>query len=591
MELKATSLGKRLAQHPYDRVVLLNAGVKVSGERHEYLIPFNQLLAIHCKRGLVWGELEFVLPDDKVVRLHGTEWAETQRFHHHLNALWQQWSQDMSVIAAQVLQQVLDDIAQSNAQHAWLTRQQTAGLQQKIRQALSALPLSVTRLDEFDNCRDAWHQCQAWLNDKDKSRLAHNQAWTDAMLTQYADFFSTVESSPLNPAQARAVVNGEQSLLVLAGAGSGKTSVLVARAGWLLTTGEAVADQILLLAFGRKAAQEMDERIQERLHTRDITARTFHALALHIIQQGSKKVPSISKLENDLQARQALFIKTWRQQCSEKKAQAKGWRQWLEEELSWEVPEGSFWQDDKLARRLGSRLDRWVSLMRMHGGTQAEMIESAPEAIRDLFSKRVKLMAPLLKAWKTALKEENAVDFSGLIHQAIIILEKGRFVSPWKHILVDEFQDISPQRAALLSALRAQNKHTSLFAVGDDWQAIYRFSGAQLSLTTAFHHYFGEGDRSDLDTTYRFNSRIGEIANRFIQQNPHQLAKPLNSLRPGDKKAVTLLADDQLEPLLDKLSGYAKPDERILVLARYHHLKPAALEKPPPAGRNCSLNL
>ncbi|HGN8753193.1 DNA helicase IV [Enterobacter asburiae] len=579
MELKATSLGKRLAQHPYDRVVLLNAGVKVSGERHEYLIPFNQLLAIHCKRGLVWGELEFVLPDDKVVRLHGTEWAETQRFHHHLNALWQQWSQDMSVIAAQVLQQVLDDIAQSNAQHAWLTRQQTAGLQQKIRQALSALPLSVTRLDEFDNCRDAWHQCQAWLNDKDKSRLAHNQAWTDAMLTQYADFFSTVESSPLNPAQARAVVNGEQSLLVLAGAGSGKTSVLVARAGWLLTTGEAVADQILLLAFGRKAAQEMDERIQERLHTRDITARTFHALALHIIQQGSKKVPSISKLENDAQARQALFIKTWRQQCSEKKAQAKGWRQWLEEELSWEVPEGSFWQDYKLARRLGSRLDRWVSLMRMHGGTQAEMIESAPEAIRDLFSKRVKLMAPLLKAWKTALKEENAVDFSGLIHQAIIILEKGRFVSPWKHILVDEFQDISPQRAALLSALRAQNKHTSLFAVGDDWQAIYRFSGAQLSLTTAFHHYFGEGDRSDLDTTYRFNSRIGEIANRFIQQNPHQLAKPLNSLRPGDKKAVTLLADDQLEPLLDKLSGYAKPDERILVLARYHHLKPAALEK------------
>lgn len=57
MELKATTLGKRLAQHPYDRAVILNAGIKVSGDRHEYLIPFNQLLAIHCKRGLVWGEL------------------------------------------------------------------------------------------------------------------------------------------------------------------------------------------------------------------------------------------------------------------------------------------------------------------------------------------------------------------------------------------------------------------------------------------------------------------------------------------------------------------------------------------------------
>ncbi len=55
MELKATTLGKRLAQHPYDRAVILNAGIKVSGDRHEYLIPFNQLLAIHCKRGLVWA--------------------------------------------------------------------------------------------------------------------------------------------------------------------------------------------------------------------------------------------------------------------------------------------------------------------------------------------------------------------------------------------------------------------------------------------------------------------------------------------------------------------------------------------------------
>lgn len=579
MELKATSIGKRLAQHPYDRAVILNAGIKVSGDRHEYLIPFNQLLAIHCKRGLVWGELEFVLPDEKVVRLHGTEWAETQRFHHHLNTRWQQWSQEMSEVAAGVLHEQLDLIAARTGQNAWLTREQTAGLQQQILRAFAALPLPVNRLEEFDNCRDALRQCQAWLKDIEACRLQHNQAYTETMLTEYADFFQQVESSPLNPAQARAVVNGEHSLLVLAGAGSGKTSVLVARAGWLLARGEAAADQILLLAFGRKAAQEMDERIRERLHTGEITARTFHALALHIIQQGSKKVPTISKLENDTTARNKLFISTWRQQCSEKKAQAKGWRQWLEEEMQWTVPEGNFWDDEKLQRRLASRLDRWVSLMRMHGGAQAEMIASAPEEIRDLFSKRVKLMAPLLKAWKSALKAENAVDFSGLIHLAIVILEKGRFVSPWKHILVDEFQDISPQRAALLAALRQQNSHTTLFVVGDDWQAIYRFSGAQLSLTTAFHQTFGDGDRCDLDTTYRFNNRIGEIANRFIQQNPHQLKKPLNSLTTGDKKAVTLLDETQLDALLDKLSGYAKADERILVLARYHHLKPSSLEK------------
>ncbi|AYL65521.1 MULTISPECIES: DNA helicase IV [Citrobacter freundii complex] len=579
MELKATSLGKRLAQHPYDRAVILNAGIKVSGDRHEYLIPFNQLLAIHCKRGLVWGELEFVLPDDKVVRLHGTEWAETQRFHHHLNTLWQQWSQEMSEVAAGVLQQQLDAIAARTSENKWLTRSQTSGLQQQILRAFAALPLPLKRLEEFENCREALRQCQAWLQDIEACRLQHNQAYTDAMLAEHAEFFQHIESSPLNPAQARAVVNGEQALLVLAGAGSGKTSVLVARAGWLLARGEAAAEQILLLAFGRKAAQEMDDRIRERLHTDEVTARTFHSLALHIISQGSKKVPTVSKLENDAVARSKLFITTWRQQCSEKKAQAKGWRQWLEEEMQWPVPEGNFWDDEKLQRRLASRLDRWVSLMRMHGGAQAEMIANAPEEIRDLFSKRIKLMAPLLKAWKSALKDENAVDFSGLIHQAIVILEKGRFISPWKHILVDEFQDISPQRAALLAALRKQNSQTTLFAVGDDWQAIYRFSGAQLSLTTAFQQNFGEGDRCNLDTTYRFNSRIGEVANQFIQQNPHQLTKPLNSLMTGDKKAVTLLDENQLDLLLDKLSGFVKTEERILVLARYHHLKPASLEK------------
>ncbi|BEO03450.1 DNA helicase IV [Serratia marcescens] len=579
MELKATSLGKHLAQHPYNRVRLLHAGVEVSGEKHEYLIPFNQLIQVRCKRGIVWGELEFELPDEKVVRLHGTEWQETQRFHHYLQQAWQQWSAEMSEVSAGVLQQQVAQIQRIEQQDKWFKKSELGKLQQQIREAFSALPMPVARLDEFDNCRADYHLCQQWLQQGQRSVEQRNRQWTERMLEQHHDFFQTVESSPLNDSQSRAVVNGEDSVLVLAGAGSGKTSVLVARAGWLLRRQEAEPGQILLLAFGRQAASEMNDRIKERLGDVGIQAKTFHALALQIIQQGSRKAPAISRLETDAKARKALLITHWRQQCAEKKAQAKGWRQWLSEELEWEVPEGDFWQDQRLADRLAGRLERWLGLMRTHGGSQAEMIEQADEEIRDLFSKRIRLMAPLLKAWKSALKEEGAVDFSGLIHQAVNILDKGRFVSPWKHILVDEFQDISPQRALLLAALRRQNKQTCLFAVGDDWQAIYRFSGAELTLTTAFATHFGEGAQCALDTTYRFNERIGEVANRFVQQNPHQLKKPLNSLSKGNKKSVAILPHEQLEPLLDKLSGYAKPDERILVLARYHHLKPEALAK------------
>ncbi|HFI1929990.1 TPA: DNA helicase IV [Yersinia enterocolitica] len=579
MELKATSFGKHLAQHPYNRVRLLNAGIEVCGDKHQYLIPFNQLVNIQCKRGIVWGEMEFELPNQQVVRLHGTEWQETQRFYHHLLGIWQQWSEEMSRVCVDVLHKQVELIKRIEQQDKWFKRSELSQLQASIREAFTSLPMPVQRLIDFDSCRADYEICLRWLEQGNRSVDRRNQQWTHRMLEEHQDFFQNVESSPLNESQSRAVVNGEDSVLVLAGAGSGKTSVLVARAGWLLRRNEALPEQILLLAFGRQAADEMNSRIKQRLGVDDIQAKTFHALALQIIQQGSRKTPVISKLESDSQARRSLLIKHWQQQCSEKKAQAKGWREWLTDELEWEIDDGEFWRDSRLAARLAGRLERWLGLMRMHGGSQAEMIEQADEEVRALFQKRIRLMAPLLKAWKTALKEEGAVDFSGLIHQAVNLLEKGRFVSPWKHILVDEFQDISPQRAMLLSALRKQNKQTCLFAVGDDWQAIYRFSGAELSLTTAFSQNFGESAECALDTTYRFNDRIGEIANRFIQQNPYQLKKPLNSLSQGNKKSVVILPSEQLESLLDKLSGFVKDDERILILARYHHLRPEILQK------------
>lgn len=318
MELKATSIGKHLAQHPYNRVRLLPAGVKVTGEKHEYIIPFNQLLAIRCKRGLVWGELEFTVPDKQVVRLHGTEWQETQRFFHHLNQRWQGWSEEMSIISAQVLDEQVIKIRHSEQQDKWLKYSDTVGQVESIELALSSIPLPIMRLEEFVNCREAYQFLRHRLENIDRYRRQCNEQWSQRMMEVYSDFFNTVEPSPLNPSQAKAVVNGEDAVLVLAGAGSGKTSVLVARAGWLLLRKEATAEQILLLAYGRNAAEEMNDRIIGRLGTDGIEARTFHSLALSIIKEGNKKSPVISELEFDRERRYQLLINVWRQQCSEK---------------------------------------------------------------------------------------------------------------------------------------------------------------------------------------------------------------------------------------------------------------------------------
>ncbi|MBD2819517.1 DNA helicase IV [Xenorhabdus sp. 42] len=579
MELKSTQIGQRLAQHPYNRVRLLNAGIEVSGDKHQYLIPFNQLIHIQCKRGIVWGELEFELPEGKVVRLHGTEWQQTQHFYHYLLKEWQKWSVDMSGITANVLAGQINEINKVKQQDRWLKTADLALLQRQIHETLQSIPLPLQRIAQFDNCRDDYQVCLNWLSEGKKTIQFLNQQWVDRILAQYSEFFRNSGVLRLNQAQSQAVLNGEKNILLLAGAGSGKTSVLIARSGWLLLRHQALPEQILLLAFDHQAADTMNECIQAQRGMKEIEAKTFHALALHIIQQSSNKPPNISVLETNEQKRRDFLIQEWQKQCSGKKAQAKGWREWLNEELGWQLPEGEYWHDNQLTTRLAIRLERWLELMRMHGASQKKMIELAPAIHSSVFQKRIRLMAPLLKAWKLALRSEGAVDFFGLIHQAVNILEKGKFISPWKHILIDEFQDLSPLQAKLLMALKTQNKQSHLFAVGDDRQAIYHRGGDELTVAAAFLAYFGEINECKLDTTYRFNARIGEIANRFIQHNPHQLANPLNSLTKGNKKSVVILPEEQLEALLNKMSGYVTKQETILLLARYHYLKPELLKK------------
>ncbi|WP_241606959.1 DNA helicase IV [Rosenbergiella australiborealis] len=589
MELKATSIGKKLAQHPYHRVRMLTAGVEVTGDHHEYIIPFNQLLGVRCKRGVVWGELEFQLAEDKVVRLHGTEWSETQRFWQHLMKSWQSWTEQMVVISDQVLSDLQHFILDLVQKDGWLTQDALSDLQIHIEEAFSALPLPKERLREFPESYQRWQFCHLWLTAPEAQRQQRNHQWMAQLEKGYADFFATVERSPLNLSQRQAVMNDEKSVLVLAGAGCGKTAVLVAKTAWLLTRKQAQANQIVVLAFGHKAAEELSQRIALRVGTTDVTAKTFHSLALMIIQQATHKSPKITELESDKVKRYKLLLEQWIAQCSQKKAAANQWRQCLEDDVGWSLTQPQFWESPDIQEKIPLLLDKWLGLIRMHGGTQAQMIEQADEVERPLFTKRIKLITPIVKAWKLALKEEGAIDFAGLLEQACGLVEKGRFISPWKYLLIDEFQDISPQRAKLVALLRQQNKHSRLYAVGDDWQAIYRFTGAQLDLTTKFAHYFGQVSLCQLDTSYRLDQRLNDVASGFVQQNAEQIQKTLVSPRQGNKKSITLLHENQLDALLDKLSGFVTRDETILVLGRYHYLKPKIFAKATTRWPNLSL--
>ena len=350
-------------------------------------------------------------------------------------------------------------------------------------------------------------------------------------------------------AQLEAIRHFNGPCITLAGPGSGKTTVLTYRILNLIEKCGVAPEHILVITFTRAAATEMKERFLKLSDNRysGVCFQTFHSFFFMILRKayGYRADNIITQQE------QTRFFKN------------------ILNEYELEITD---------TMELIRHATAWISNVKRSGKSP----DTQPVAAAGICPQEI--LCEIYHKYQQYLTAKRLIDFEDMTVYCYDLFSQRKDIlwqwqEQYQYILVDEFQDISPQRASLLAALRRQNSQTTLFAVGDDWQAIYRFSGAQLSLTTAFNHYFGEGDCCALDTTYRFNGRIGEIANGFIQQNPHQLSKPLNSLTAGDKKAVTLLADDKLDDLLDKLSGYVKPEQRILLLARYHHLKPEALDK------------
>lgn len=132
----------------------------------------------------------------------------------------------------------------------------------------------------------------AWLK-------ASRDRYVQNALLQHEHLFDTVESKPLSPKQREACVVDEDNNLILAGAGSGKTSTVIGRVAFLVQSGQARPDEILLLAYGNAAAVEMRERLEKRLGIKGVTAETFHALGRHIVEKVENSKASVSPLASD----------------------------------------------------------------------------------------------------------------------------------------------------------------------------------------------------------------------------------------------------------------------------------------------------
>lgn len=139
------------------------------------------------------------------------------------------------------------------------------------------------------------------------------------------------------------------------------------------------------------------------------------------------------------------------------------------------------------------------------------------------------IIKPIYLQYQNHLSQRGEIDFSDMINHATKCIAENKFRKQFDYIIVDEFQDLSTGRFQLIKSLKESNPFCKLFAVGDDWQSIYRFAGADITLFSEFEKYFGYTHYSKIETTYRFKEPLITISSEFILQNPNQLRKDLKA--------------------------------------------------------------
>ena len=187
------------------------------------------------------------------------------------------------------------------------------------------------------------------------------------------------------------------------------------------------------------------------------------------------------------------------------------------------------------------------------------------------------------ECYEKKLENDDEIDFTDMIVRGLKYLQEEKYQSPFKYILVDEYQDITKVRLEFLLALQQQVEDARLFCVGDDWQSIYRFNGADVSLITHFGNYVDVLKRTDLDKTFRYSQKLNEFSVMFITQNPTQLTKSVESIIESDEQARPVRVvyhpiDEQrikLHKIIDTIASHSSStDATCLVLGRYRDDKP-----------------
>jgi DNA helicase-2/ATP-dependent DNA helicase PcrA len=321
----------------------------------------------------------------------------------------------------------------------------------------------------------------------------------------------------LNPAQREAVLATEGPLLVVAGAGSGKTRVLTYRVAHLISAIGVKPNEILAITFTNRAANEMRERLERLMGdtARRIWILTFHAACGRILRREAERLGYTSRFTIYDQADQIRVVRTI-----------------LEEE--------GFDPKRFVPRGIHAQISAAKNQLVGPDSFRARVASFYDQTVADVYER-----------YQKRLHQSNAMDFDDLLYLTVEVLERfpdarERWQKAFRYVLVDEYQDTNHAQYRLLRLLA--EKHRNVCAVGDPDQSIYAFRGADIRNILEFERDFGETKTVALEQNYRSTNHILGAANGVIAHNRERKEKNLwSELGDGDPVQVVEVEDEQSE--------------------------------------------
>lgn len=358
-----------------------------------------------------------------------------------------------------------------------------------------------------------------------------------------------VENHPLDREQRKSIYDPARFNLVVAGAGSGKTTTILGKILYLLQSGFASPPEILVLSFTHDSATELRERFlreyyqtfAEQILLRkspppNITIETFHSLALKLLRS---LWPDFSVTTNEIDNEQPVS----------------------------EITDNVISDSDELTIQ-ASIIHEFLDLHELDSST---LFLIASKFSSEKYRKLFLTVFEQYQRELSGLLEKHQTTFSGLIKLAIRYLRSGQIKTQFRYIIVDEYQDLSALRQEFLRLL-LESSQANLFAVGDDWQAIYGFSGSRVDFTLNFRRFWGDFSLHRISKTYRFGPTIARLSSSFIMQNHTQIQKQIQSQKEDALEPVVEISGDSERLDMEVLTHYFESlprDSSILFLGRF----------------------